>query len=173
MDLIIKVCSPIWTKHGFALSFGLFEAKKEDHLGIKCTISHSAGHSRVEMGEFELDDSGLQGKKNKTKTHASGSTMSYFRRYLTCMIFNIATQDDDDGTAGNSVSMIDRITPDQVATLNDVIESKNFDDKMKAKFYSFLRTFYNATCFEKVSSKDYDEVLKRLEDSKPGDANAK
>jgi hypothetical protein len=34
---------------------------------------------------------------NKTQVHALGSTSSYARRYLVCMIFNVTTEDDNDG----------------------------------------------------------------------------
>ena len=39
------------------------------------------------------------GTVNKTKIHASGSTLSYGRRYLLKLIFNLTTVDelDDDG----------------------------------------------------------------------------
>jgi hypothetical protein len=41
---------------------------------------------------------GPKGNQNKTATHGFGSTMSYGRRYLICLIFNITlTNEDQDG----------------------------------------------------------------------------
>ncbi len=125
LDSIIKHCSPVWTAHGFALSFGT-DPSIENHIGITCIVSHSQGFSRQYRWDLPLDDVGIKGSKNKTAIHASGSTISYGRRYLTCMIFNIATQDDDDGSAANSTL---RISPEQLADIESLIKEVGADRK--------------------------------------------
>ena len=52
------------------------------------------------------DGKGAQGRDVMTRTHATGSAVSYGRRYLLLMIFNIAVggEDDDGNAAGRKVS---------------------------------------------------------------------
>lgn len=100
LDRIIQKCSPVWTGHGFALSFGSADCPKDGYYRVTCVCSHSAGHSVKYQADLPEDVAGIAGKTNKTGVHGFGSTMSYGRRYLTCMIFNIAlTNEDNDGNS--------------------------------------------------------------------------
>ena len=157
LDLIIKVCSPVWTKNGFALSFGTDESKIEHHIGITCVASHSGGFSRNYRWDLPLDDVGLKGSANKTKIHASGSTVSYGRRYLTCMIFNIAVQDDDDGTAGNSFVYIN---DSQVADIESLIVEVKAD---RSKFLGHLKSTCGASDLFHLRAESFDYAIKALE----------
>jgi hypothetical protein len=88
---------PVYTEHGFSLSFDTGDAP-DGLIRINCTVSHNAGHSRLYHYDLPLDNVGAKGNVNKTNVHASGSTISYGRRYLTCMIFNVVlTNEDIDG----------------------------------------------------------------------------
>lgn len=88
---------PVYTLHGFSLSFSEGKSEKPGHVRIDCDVSHNAGHTEHKWLELPLDDAGIKGVTNKTPIHATGSTYSYGRRYLTCLIFNVSTGDDDDG----------------------------------------------------------------------------
>lgn len=91
---------PIYTKHGFSLSFDTTDGAPEGHERILCYVSHSAGHTRTYRADIPNDGKGAKGGDVMTKTHASGSAKSYGMRYLLKMIFNIAIgEDDDDGNA--------------------------------------------------------------------------
>ena len=160
LDSIIKYGSPVWTKHGFALSFGTDNSNLENHIGITCIVSHAQGFSRQYRWDLPLDDVGIKGSKNKTAIHASGSTVSYGRRYLTCMIFNIATQDDDDGNAANSVKYI---TPEQAADLQSLIDSKDFDKQKVAGILNGLSRKYGASSLSKVKDSDYETICRGIE----------
>lgn len=92
---------PIISDAGFSLTFGEAECPKADHKRIICDVFHEAGHERQYYVDIALDGAGFKGAANKTPTHACGSTLSYGRRYLKCMIFDIALADDD----GNAASM--------------------------------------------------------------------
>ena len=48
------------------------------------------------------DGKGAKGGDVMTKTHATGSAMTYGQRYLVKMIFNIAVGADDDGRAAGA-----------------------------------------------------------------------
>lgn len=89
---------PVYTRHGFSLSFGTAESKQEGFVRLTCRVSHNGGHSRDYQADLPLDGAGAQGKANKTGVQAFGSTVSYGRRYLTLLIFNVTlTNEDTDG----------------------------------------------------------------------------
>lgn len=92
---------PIYTEEGFSLTFGTTAPTVPGNIRVTCRCAHSAGH--VEEYELEAppDMTGARGQVNKTALHAMGSTISYLRRYLTTMIFNVVlVTEDDDGNAG-------------------------------------------------------------------------
>lgn len=96
---INKSIVPIYTAEGLSISFNSAEAK-EGLFRTIALVSHEAGHTRTYYKDLPLDNVGMAGKVNKTELHALGSTSSYSRRYLVCEIFNLSTEDDDDGNAG-------------------------------------------------------------------------
>jgi hypothetical protein len=88
---------PIYTRNGFCLSFNS-EPVEGPNVRVICGVSHDAGHSKTFQLEAALDMAGPQGKANKTPLHGLGSSVSYLRRYLTCMIFHVVfANDDNDG----------------------------------------------------------------------------
>lgn len=111
---------PVIHKHGFAVSFQPDGYNDKGELRIRWEISHEGGHSRDGIGEIPVDGAGSQGKVNKTGTQAFGSTATYGRRYLLCMLFNISTGDDRDGNRAEAVD--GPITEGQVKELWKIIE---------------------------------------------------
>lgn len=99
LERIIEEISPIWTKHGFALTFGSGDCPREGWYRVECEVSHSAGHSKKYHADLPPDTVGIAGKTNKTPIHGFGSTVSYGRRYLTCLVFNIAVKGEDNDAA--------------------------------------------------------------------------
>lgn len=92
---IADVAVPIIARHGLALSFGTGVSPQADHIRMVCDVTHAAGFSKRYESDLPYDFAGAQGKVNKTKIQAFGSTTTYGRRYMTLLIFNIATTDDD------------------------------------------------------------------------------
>lgn len=91
---------PVYTAHGFSLSFDTADGAPEGCLRVLAYVSHKAGHTRTYRADVPSDGKGAKGGDVMTKTHATGSAMSYGMRYLLKMIFNIAIgEDDDDGNA--------------------------------------------------------------------------
>jgi len=92
---------PIYTTHGFALSFNT-ETPAAEIVRVVCRVSHQNGHSRSYQIDMPADGKGAKGGDVMTKTHATGSAVAYGMRYLLKMIFNIAVSDrDDDGNAAS------------------------------------------------------------------------
>ncbi|GAK69332.1 hypothetical protein RRU01S_04_01540 [Agrobacterium rubi TR3 = NBRC 13261] len=115
IDDVDNVGRPIYTKHGFSLSFSSTETL-EGLIHMTCTVRHRAGHETTLTKSGFRDDTGPKGGATKTKIQGSASTGTYLRRYLTCEAFNIVTtemvQADNDGN--RSVLFI---SPTQVSIL--------------------------------------------------------
>lgn len=92
-----KALRPIYTSHGFALSYNTGDAA-EGWVKVLCYVSHKGGHTRTYQQLMPSDGKGPQGKAVMTMTHAAGSAMSYGSRYALKGIFNVAIgEDDNDG----------------------------------------------------------------------------
>jgi hypothetical protein len=94
LETIDAAMRPVYTRHGFSLSFNS-EPIDGPNVRIACEVAHMAGHSKTYHLEAALDTAGPQGKANKTPLHGLGSSVSYLRRYLTCMIFHIVLMNED------------------------------------------------------------------------------
>lgn len=97
---------PIYTKHGFSVSFNTAAAPKDDSIMVRAYVTHRGGF----MLEYEVpmpaDGKGAKGGDVMTKTHATGSAISYGQRYLLKMIFNVAVgETDDDGNGAEGKHM--------------------------------------------------------------------
>lgn len=115
---------PVYTRHGLSLSFSNEQIDGEK-VKVKCIVAHERGHRETFELVGELDGAGLKGNSNKTGIQAMGSTISYLRRYLTMMVFNIATSDDLDGVQPNSATTI---TDEQASIILDLLEDIEVDE---------------------------------------------
>lgn len=89
---------PIYTKHGFALSFNTGDAALPEYVRVLCKVRHRGGHAEPHYIDMPADGKGARGGDVMTKTHATGSAVSYGMRYLLKMVFNVAVgEHDDDG----------------------------------------------------------------------------
>jgi hypothetical protein len=118
-----RVLRPIYTKHGFALSFDEGESPKDMHIRVLCHVSHNQGHSRTYHKDMPADGKGAKGGDVMTLTHAAGAAMSYGMRYLLKGIFNVAVGEDD--TDGNTEEP--KIGPGQMASLEGLISEVKAD----------------------------------------------
>jgi hypothetical protein len=96
-EALDRAVRPIYTGHGFGLSFDTGDGAPAEHVRVLCYVTHSGGHARTYHVDMPADGKGAKGGDVMTKTHAAGSAMSYGQRYLLKLIFNIAVGDDDDG----------------------------------------------------------------------------
>ena len=103
MDAYLR---PIYTKHGFALSFDEGDSPKPEHVRVVCYVSHNEGYSRTYHRDMPADGKGAKGGDVMTKTHASGAASSYGARYILKGIFNVAIGEYDiDGNDPKSAGM--------------------------------------------------------------------
>ena len=97
-EALDEALRPLYTKHGFALSFNTGDATQADYVRMLCDVTHIGGHSKQYRADLPADGKGAKGGDVMTKTHAFGSATSYGMRYLLRMIWNVAVgEDDDDG----------------------------------------------------------------------------
>jgi hypothetical protein len=90
-----RALRPIYTRHGFGLSFNTAEGAAPDCVRVVCDVTHAGGHEKPYHLDMPADGKGAKGGDVMTKTHATGAAMSYGMRYLLKMIFNVAVGEDD------------------------------------------------------------------------------
>lgn len=89
---------PIYTKHGFSVSFDEADAS-ETHVLLLIYVS-CGSETRKFRKWVPVNTKGFQGREMMTLTHASIGAVTYGRRTLLKMVFNLAEEDDDGNTAG-------------------------------------------------------------------------
>jgi len=111
LETIARALAPLYTSHGFSLSYGTADSPLDGYIRVTCQCMHVGGHSEPYHFDLPVDDIGIKGNANKTRIHGSGSTISYGRRYLVLMIFNVvmAGEDDDGQEADNTLDKLNRL----------------------------------------------------------------
>lgn len=89
---------PIYSKYGFSVSFDE-ENASDTHVLLIASVSCGA-ETRKFKKWVPVNTKGFQGRDMMTLTHASIGAITYGRRTLLKMIFNLAEADDDGNLAG-------------------------------------------------------------------------
>lgn len=79
------------------LSYRFENLNRDGDFGIRCVVTHLAGHSEATEMYAPADSSG-----NKNAIQAIGSTSTYLMRYVLIAAFALTTADEDDDGASNS-----------------------------------------------------------------------
>jgi hypothetical protein len=132
LEQVSKLMDPIIYRHGFSMSFGTSDCPYPNHYRVTCDVSHTGGFSKHYQADVPVDNTGPKGAQNKTMTHGFGSALSYGRRYLKMLIFDIATTDDDGRAAGNGGP----INAEQLAVINGLCDAVKAD---KIAFCKYLK----------------------------------
>lgn len=130
-DALDAAVRPIYSKHGFSLSFYQGEGAPEGHIRVQCKLS-CGGHTERPYLDMPADGKGAKGGDVMTKTHATGAGVTYGRRYLLGMIFNLVIGEDHDGNAPGSQ---EAITQKQADDLRDLLEAVAADVPRFLKFF--------------------------------------
>lgn len=161
LETVSAVIKPVYTQHGFALSFGQERSDFEGHIRIICDVSHTGGHSRRYYLDCPIDGAGVGGKANKTGIQAMGSTISYGRRYLCLMIFNVTVADHDND--GNAVAALGTIDGEQIEQIEAVIREKGINEKR------FLE-WCGVSTLDQIRGEKFAHVMRTLESYPKGGA---
>lgn len=86
---------PIYTEHGFGMSFDEGDCPRPEWKRVLAYVTHSGGFARTYHIDMPADGKGAKGGDVMTLTHAVGAAMSYGMRYLLKMIWNVAVGEDD------------------------------------------------------------------------------
>lgn len=122
-----KKLRPVYTKHGFSLSFDSGDSPVPETVRVICYVSHRAGHTRTYNGPpMPADGKGAKGGDVMTKTHATGAAMSYGARYLLKFIFNLSVGEDD--VDGNEVSVPEDVV---VQALDGIANCSSLQELLK------------------------------------------
>jgi hypothetical protein len=156
LEQVSKLIDPIIHKHGFSMSFGTDDCPYPNHYRVTCDVSHTGGFSKHYQADVPIDNTGPKGAQNKTMTHGFGSALSYGRRYLKLLIFDIATTDDDGNAAGRGETINDA----QVAILNGLADEVNAD---KIAFCKYLKV----NDLTQLPASKYNEAIGLLRQKNP------
>lgn len=143
---------PIYTKHGFSLSFYTGEGAPEGCIRVQCKVSRG-GHTERPYIDMPADGKGAKGGDVMTKTHATGAGVTYGRRYLLGMIFNLVIGEDRDGNDASDTGGV--ITQDQLTQLITLADEVGAD---KAAFCKYM----GVDSFAALPAKSFDRAVTAL-----------
>ena len=103
-----RAIRPIYTKHGFSLSFGTSECGIPNHILVTCLVSRGI-HTRSYQLPMDVSGKGPQGGGALSGPHAILAGMEYGRRCLLKSIFNLVTGDEDALTNGELMERVEWI----------------------------------------------------------------
>lgn len=148
LEKVDEAIRPVYTKHGFSLSFG--SRAIEGGVTVTCRVSHTAGHHIDHELSGALDTKGAQGTANKTDIQGLGSSVSYLRRYLTCMIFNvILTDEDNDGQKSAYITDVQK---------QAIINALGGPGERVAKFCEK----YALTSLDELAAESFDKAMAQI-----------
>ncbi len=150
-DALDRMLRPIYTKHGFALSFDEGDCPKPDYIRVLCYVTRG-GFTRTYRRDMPADGKGAKGGDVMTKTHAAGAAGSYGSRYLLKGIFNVAVGEDDRDGNGDEPT----VSEEQIANLKALLTEVNADE---AKFLKWAKV----KGLDEIPAKNYDACVKAIE----------
>lgn len=153
-----------WESEGFGLMFYEGDCPKEDHKRTMVDIRHNQGHTETRHIDLAIQTTGIAGKAMMTQIHGEGSSFSYGRRYLTCMIWNIPTGDDDDGNAAGSQDEF--ITKEQVEDITKRIKKLYGEDD--SMFMDWIKEGTGAETIDTIPAKFFDGIVRTLKSNEKG-----
>lgn len=135
LEDISRQVDPLIHKNGFTISYGGAASRLPDHYCVIADVCHSAGHRRRYEMDVGMDHKGPKGEGTKSLAQGSGSSVTYARRFLKCMIFDVQIEgmdNDGNGADPQRPTVIDAepgeavalITDKQAETLVELIEAK-------------------------------------------------
>jgi hypothetical protein len=169
---INKIAKPHYSACGFSLTYYEGKSEKENNIRVFADCMHRGGHTEIKWVDVPIDDKGIKGTTNKTNTHAKCSSLSYGKRYLICMIFNIATDDeDDDGNMIFNIATDDEdddgnaaggepeyLSEKQLSSITDMINAKD----LKGDHYKRFMKHVEAESTKKILAKNFQKAMVAL-----------
>lgn len=97
LESISAKIDPVAKKYGFTLKYGVGEQRIEDHYHIYVDVTWTGSLSSGKKASFTKrydadigrDDKGPKGEGTKSLAQGAGSSITYGRRFLKCMVFDV------------------------------------------------------------------------------------
>lgn len=147
---IQEAIDPHLGAEGFTISFDT-QAVPGAMPIISCTLAHKGGHSKTISLPLPLDSSG-----SKNNLQAMGSTISYGKRYLVGMMFDLIIKGDDDDGAGGA------ITDEQAKQIKDGLEETGLH---VIKFLKAMKVG-DGGAVEDIRTKEFPRALAAIENKR-------
>lgn len=127
-----EIARPVYGAQGFSLSFDTGEGATEGCNRILCYVSHGS-HTRTYHIDMPADGKGARGGDVMTKTHATGAAMTYGRRYLLSMIFNLVVGEDTDGNTPEHGA--GPLNPAELAQIEELVTEAKVNPELFASLF--------------------------------------
>jgi len=96
LEKISAIADPIIRRNGFSLSYDSADCPIPDHYRITCDVTHTpTGYTKHYFIDVGMDSAGAKGGGTKSLAQGSGSSVTYARRFLKVMIFDINIVGED------------------------------------------------------------------------------
>ena len=117
LETLQNVIRPIYTRHGFSISWSQGERAAEGLSRVVGTLFHIDGHSERYQGDYPIDGAGAKGGQVMNPLQGTVSSHTYAQKDMLRLMFNLTIMDKDaDGNQADSIC-----APDQVGVINDLI----------------------------------------------------
>lgn len=152
LEKVSRTMDPIVAEHGFTISYGMAESSIEGHARITAKLSRGL-HSRDYFVDFPSGaHKSPTGKELMTPVQGVGVLISYARRYLKLMIFDVVVGNEDtDGGVGD----VALITEEQAEKILQICAEKGID-------LSTFQTAFRVPKIEALPALRFEDVLARL-----------
>lgn len=158
LEDVKQTIEPIYSAHGFSMMMSTDVSPLDDHVRLMGTIAHVGGHSETRSVDIPLDMHGMKGSQNKTKTHGTGSAMTYGERYLLKLIWNLTIirnpSDDDGNAAGGEVA--------EVIDENELANLLALGEEVQCDWDVFLE-YFKVAKIENLSKRQATKAFAMLE----------
>ena len=151
-DALFNTVNPVLGKHGLEASFSYPKHENDKMFVVRCTLTHTLGHSEFVDADGPLDTSGSKNPLQQYK-----STRTYLKKESYTAVTGIASADsvDDDG---NQSLQQEFITEDQAKDITKRLKKIYGDDA--SMFLSYL----GVDTIDTILAKDLKKTEQALKD---------
>jgi hypothetical protein len=156
LETIQAALRPIYTKHGFAISWSQGDVAKEGYTRVIGKLHHVAGHSEQYQGDYPLDGRGAKGGEVMNPLQGTVSSHTYAQRDMLRLMFNLTIADYDlDGEREPAPS--EGILADQLAELNALARAADSLPGQKMSMAKFCKWVSAASKREVTGFEQFDQ----------------
>ena len=159
LEKISAVADPIIRRNGFSLSYGSADCPLAEHYRITCDVTHTpTGFTKHYWIDVGMDSAGAKGGGTKSLAQGSGSSVTYARRFLKVMIFDINIVGEDfDGSRFT-------VEPKQINRANESEAEASITDKPRPAAQSDATVYDADPDVPKITKAQENQVLDAILD---------